>query len=578
MQHKSWSIIVLVITLVVANSGFLVAAEPQMDPQPSKEKLEENTITAIKVVGNEEIAEEEILNGVETTIGDNISYDQLQQDMQSIFDLGYFFDVKVNFKNHKDGVMLIFEVIENPQLSAIKITGNENVPDTKFKETIGLQTGEILNVNQLNQGVKELNKYYQEEGFVLAEIVDVTIKNEDELHIKVNEGQINKILISGNDKTKDYVIRRELSLEPGQVFNINQMWSDLRDVYNLGYFKDVKPKFNRVEDNPQAVNLEVQVEEAKTRTASLAGGYSGNYGWTGSVNLELDNFRGRGQNVKLKWQFGQKKNTYEIGFYEPWAFGSQTSVNFNLYNKDETEPSGKEVETKGGDITLGRPLTDNTQGYLKLNIDREKTKEADAENWNDWQDNRSLTLKTVRDTRDNVLSPRSGSKSELAIEKAGILGGDNDYTKYQADLRKYLPSGKDNSWAIRLKLGESSGDLTDHKYSLSGLDGIRGYDDDYYKPENNPEEEGFIGESVLASSLEYRFKIVDKVTGVSFVDAGRTFEDHIDLEELNDINYSAGLGVRFDTPMGQLGLDYGYAPEAKLDSKDKFSIRLGNRF
>ncbi|GAB6099468.1 POTRA domain-containing protein [Halanaerocella petrolearia] len=582
MRFKELGIITLVLVLVVANSSFLVAAEIDGGLSSSDNKLSQNVITEIKVVGNKHVSKDEILSQVKTQVGDNISHQKLQKDVQAIFDLGYFFDVRVNFKNHKQGLMLILEVIENPKLSSIKVTGNKNLSKAKVKELLGLDVGQVLNVNRLNKGVEEINKYYQEEGYVLAKVVDVTIKNQDELHLKIKEGKLNKILISGNNVTKDYVIRRELSMKPGHVFNINKMWEDLREIYNLGYFKDVKPKFNKVKDNPQAVNLEIQVKEKKTGTFSVGGGYNGTSGWTGLINIKKDNLFGRGQRVKLNWEFGNKKNTYEIGFYEPWAFGTETSLNFNLYNKEEDRADDVTEKTKGGNITLGRPLTENTKGYVKLTMDREKTEEE-----SEWHDSRSLTLKTIRDTRDNIINPKTGSRAEFSVEKAGILGGDNDFAKYEADLRKYLPdkllSDGENSWALRMKLGESSGNLTDsEQYYLAGLDGVRGYDNQYYKEHESegydPVAEGFVGDSILATNLEYRAEIVDKVTGVGFVDAGRTFNDHLDLEELKDINYSVGLGVRFNTPIGQLGLDYGYAPDAQLEEDSNFSIRIGNRF
>ncbi|AGB42317.1 outer membrane protein/protective antigen OMA87 [Halobacteroides halobius DSM 5150] len=571
MELNRLGIVTLVLILLTVNGGLAVAAKP-VSVAPGD--LSSNTITKIKVAGNDHISESMILNQIKTKVGDKVSYQQLKKDMQTIFDLGYFFDVRVNFKNHAEGIMLIFEVFEHPKLEAIKIKGNKKISDSKIKEILQIEPGEVLNINRLNKDIKEINKFYQEEGYVLAKVVDMTIKNNNELHLKINEGKLNKILITGNNVTKDYVIRRELSLQPGQVFNINQVWEDLRDIYNLGYFKDVKPKFNKVEGNRQAVNLEIHVKEAKTGTFSIGAGYSGTSGWTGLINIKKDNLFGRGQSVKLKWQFGSKKNTYEIGFYEPWAFGTKTSINLNLYNKRETRPSGTEEKTKGGSITVGRPLTENTKGYLKLNIDKKKVGTGS------WQDNNSLTLKTVRDTRDNIFNPRTGSRVEFSVKKAGILGGDNDYAKYEIDARKYLPVGDDNSWAFRLKLGESSGDLGNNRYFLSGLDGVRGYNSNYYTSQTDykPKEAGFIGDSIVVSNIEYRHKLVDKVTGVAFLDAGRTFKDNIELDKLTDLNYSVGLGVRFQTPIGQLGLDYGYAPDAQLKSKSDFSIRIGNRF
>ncbi len=554
-------IILVLILVVVINSNFVLAAT---------EVSMQNIITDIEVTGNKVISDEEIMAQIDTKVGEEISNQKLKDDMQAIFDLGYFFDIRVNFKNYQDGVKLVFEVVENPQLVEIKIEGNENISNEKLKELLTVKTGQILNVNHLDESTKSINKYYQDKGYVLASVVDVTIKDKDKLVITVDEGRINKILIEGNSVTKDYVITRELSMESGQVFNINRMWDDLRGVYNLGYFKDIKPEFKPVKDNKQAVDLVIKVEEKKTRTFTMGGGYSSASGLTGLIDLSFDNLGGRGQKLSLNWEFGEKTNDYEIGFYEPWAFGTETSLNFNLYNKTEEEVDDVEYEEKGGDVTVGRPLTEDTNGYIKLDYNNTKADGEEEEN------TRSITLKTIRDTRDNILAPKEGSREEVSVEKAGF-GGDTDFSKYKIDFRKYLPSGEDNSWACRLKLGTSSGELSgSERYYLTGMDKIRGYNDNYFDDENNPEENGFIGESVLVGNLEYRFKIVDKVTGIAFIDTGKTFENNdINLE---DFHYSIGMGARFNTPIGQLGLDYGYAPSGELDEKTDFTIKIGNSF
>jgi outer membrane protein insertion porin family len=541
-----------------------------------------NIITAIKIVGNKEIKDEEILDKINTKVGDEISNQKLQEDMKSVFDLGYFFDIQVSFKNHEDGVMLIFEVIENPKLSQINISGNHEVSTEELRGIIGIRTGQLLNLNELEKAKQEIEKYYREKGYILAKVVDLTIKEKDQLHITINEGRLNNIIINTDGKTKDYVIRRELSIEEGQVFNIDQVWKDLRKIYNLGFFEEVKPDYKAVDGDRQAVDLVINLKEGKTGTFSIGGGYSSASGLTGLIDLEQDNLFGRGQSVKLNWEFGGKKNTYEVGFYQPWVFGTKNSLNFNLYNTVREDKNDNDVKEKGGSITLGRPIAEDTKAYLKYNYQdseyKEKIEGADTntQKYKDVDENtRSLTFKAIRDTRDNFLAPKNGDRQEVSIERAGgILGGDADFTKYYTDIRKYIPSGEDNNWAFRLKLGGSNGDLPetrDFYLRETLLDGVRGYDYDYYK-----DQEGFEGDSLFLTNLEYRIGIVESITGVIFADAGRTFEDN--QFSLNDIKYSTGLGIRFNTPIGQLGLDYGYAPEGDDGNKSSFSFRIGSIF
>ncbi|WP_408955177.1 outer membrane protein assembly factor [Natroniella sp. ANB-PHB2] len=565
-MFKKAGLTVLVLVFLLASNSLIVAAEEAVPT--------DNTVTGVEVTGNKLVADEEILKEVTTEVGDDVSNEKLQQDMQQVFELGYFFDLQILFRNYQDGVKLIIEVIENPELSAIKIEGNQEVATEELEGLLSLQPGEILNVNYLDQGVERINEYYQEQGYMLAQVVDVTIKEQDQLKITIDEGRLNSLIITGNEETEDFVIERELSLKEGQVFNIEQMWNDFRKLYNLGYFKDIRPDFKPVPGDSQAVDLVVEIEEQKTGTFSIGGGYSSAAGWTGMVDVEKDNLFGRGQRVNLSWEFGDTTN-YELGFYEPWAFGTETSLNFNLYRTEYDDAVDNVARRQGGDITFGHPLADDITGYLKLdyhNTRYEEELERDDEN------TRSVTLKTIRDTRDNIFSPRSGSRQELSVERAGF-GGDTEFTKYETDLRNYLPARETDTWAFRLKTGLSDGDLpTGERYALTGLNEVRGYSSDYYDRDNGAAVNGFVdGDAMLVSNLEYRFGIVDNVTGVAFADAGRTFASNSDIS-LNDLNYSVGLGARFNTPIGQLGLDYGYAPEGELEDKTNLSIRIGNTF
>ena len=197
----------------------------------------------------------------------------------------------------------------------------------------------------------------------------------------------------------------------------------------------------------------------------------------------------------------------------------------------------------------------------------------------------SLSLRTIRDTRDDIFNPRRGARQEIAVKKSGFWGT-TDYSKYRLDWRKYFPVGDDDSLALRFKTATSEGDLpSSERYYLSSLDAVRGYSNDYYKTKDTtgdgsidylPEENGFIGESLILANFEYRKRLWDNITGVTFLDIGNAFER--DDFALDNFNYSLGLGIRFDTPVGQLGLDYGYAPEGQLEEKTDFSISLGNKF
>jgi outer membrane protein insertion porin family len=162
---------------------------------------------------------------------------------------------------------------------------------------------------------------------------------------------------------------------------------------------------------------------------------------------------------------------------------------------------------------------------------------------------RSLTLEARQDTTIHPFNPTTGVINNLSLEYAGaIFGGDHDFTKYNFDLRKYVPGFRDeHAWAFRVKGGISNGNLpTLEKYRLGGSQSLRGYEDF-----------SFLGKNMLLLNLEYRLPLDDKFTGVAFVDGGNTWET-LEEAQLNQLHYSAGVGVRMNTPIGQLRLDYGW--------------------
>lgn len=580
MKRKLLAVNFALILIILLNLTALAAQSQEINNKVKK--LAGKEITAIEIKGNKVVDDEEILKEIETTVSSPVEPEKLREDLQTIFDLGYFFDVQVLFEDYQDGLKLIFEVIENPEIREIKIEGNQHLSKAKIKEILALNLPEVLNVSQLNQGMKAVNQYYRDQGYILANITDVTIKEEHQLHLTVNEGFINEIRIEGNDKTKDYVIRREMATQAGEVLNLEELREDINSLYRLGYFKSVIPQFKHLADS-QKVDVVIKVEEAKTGNFNIGVGYSSTAKFTGMINIEKDNLSGRGQKVNLNWEFGGKRNNFEIGFYEPWTFGTKTSLDFNIYDKNETTEDDVDVSTEGGNVTIGRPLTENTKGYLDLEYNTIKEEYDDGGSSSD--NTMSLSLRTIRDTRDDIFNPRRGARQEIAVKKSGFWGT-TDYSKYRLDWRKYFPVGDDDSLALRFKTATSEGDLpSSERYYLSSLDAVRGYSNDYYKTKDTtgdgsidylPEENGFIGESLILANFEYRKRLWDNITGVTFLDIGNAFER--DDFALDNFNYSLGLGIRFDTPVGQLGLDYGYAPEGQLEEKTDFSISLGNKF
>ena len=203
-------------------------------------------------------------------------------------------------------------------------------------------------------------------------------------------------------------------------------------------------------------------------------------------------------------------------------------------------------------------------GNIKYKIEKTETNWLDSELEDDESMTSSITFKVDRDTSNHPFNPTGGAIDIFSFESAGgILGGDNGFQKLSADLRRYYPGFKDeHAWALRMKTGFGFGEIPlSEQYYLGGSNTLRGY-------ENN-----ISGNDMLLLNAEYRFPVVDKITGVIFVDSGNAWDTRQKMT-LEDLNSSAGLGARMNTSLGQLRLDYGW----NETGDGKFHFSIGNTF
>lgn len=543
-------------------------------------------VTKITVDGNQYVSDFEILTAVTTEVGDQTDQESLRADMQSIFELGYFSDVNIVFENYQGGLNVIFEVVENPVLEEIEISGNEPIYSRdKIIEILDLELGAVLNVKKMNKNLKSLQEKMQNDGYILARFKDVNISEEGVLTIDISPGYLADVKIKGNTKTDDKVILREIPITAGDVVNINKIQKGFQNLSRLGYFVNLNPTLERVGTEGNTVNLVINLEEGKTGNLKFGGGYSSSDGLIGFVDVSEKNLFGNGQNIGVKWQFGDT-TTYSLNFYEPYLWDSDFSFGFSIYDRETDRTTFEDLDyikkSKGGSISLGHPLPNDWRTSLRYRIeDTEETWDETNLNYNDvvegntFSDNklRSITLSFNRDTSNNRFHPTSGSINNVSFENAGdFLGGNMDFTKIQWDTRRYFPGFSDHAWALRMKVGLSdprtdSGGLENEEYDLGGSDTLRGYDRSDFDFEDR------YNNDLLLFNVEYRIPFNDSFTGVLFTDAGNVWEER-DSISLNDLYYGYGLGVRMNTPVGQLRLDYGW----NEDSDGQLHFSIGNTF
>lgn len=561
-------------------------------------------ITKISVTGNKVTKAEDIEAVITTKPGMELTQEGLAKDLHAIYGLGWYYDLQPEFIKVPEGVQLVYHVLENPVYKQLEVEGNTKISDSEIEKILDLPKDEIINIKDVNIKVQRLEAEYNKQGYILARVADIRMLPDGTLLLLVNEGIVEDFKVKGNVKTKDYVITREMKLKKGEPFNAKDARRSMQRIYNLGYFEDVNIKLNPGQE-PNGVEIEITVVEMNTGTFGIGAGYSNADGFIGMVSVGDRNFRGTGDSVNVRWEFGgEDEKNYEFTYVKPWIDDKETKATLMLYDVtneyadydiDAHEIARYDKKRRGQELTFSR-RTDNEfiSNYVTLK-NRDDIYEGTADGYehdrdqyyepwfedrtHHWKDyypedykkrreenfglTRSITVGRVFDSRDNIYDPHEGKRIGYSVEWAG-LGGDFDFTRFTGDWRYYYRAGGENVWALNLGAGWADGDMPlSQRFSMGGNDGLRGYEDDQFR-----------GNSMLKATLEYRFPIIKKVQGVLFTDNGyawdKRFEDDFDLGLIKN---SVGVGMRINSPLGPVKLDYGWG-----DDGGRFHFSFGGQF
>ncbi|MCH8300909.1 MAG: outer membrane protein assembly factor BamA [Candidatus Marinimicrobia bacterium] len=511
----------------------------------------------------------------------------------------------LSYDDKKEKLYLKLTIREGNRYKIGEITfeGNELFNEEELLFVLGIKPGDDYNEEVLDAGVYDrLTGLYMDKGYIYVNIQPLqTPSSEDVVDIKfeILENQkvfVRNVNIYGNTKTKENVIRRELKLYPGEVFNRTKLIRSQREIFILNYFSNVIPNISPVDDDE--VDVEISVEEKQTDRANASAGFSQRDGAIGSIGVDFNNFLGNGQVLSFNWQFGRIFRAFSIGFTEPWLFGTPTLAGFRIFNtKRRGSTLPLDQEEFGGSISLGRRFRwpdDYFRGNSSLRIasrefsnisDRgvyERLVSADeAANVPVGEENkeviktnqRSLTMIVSRDSRDRPEFPTQGSVfSVLSQLSGGPLGGNEDFFKSIISVDWYTPLFWKFVLLNKYKFG-SIGTFTkdafvpwDENFFMGGSgltigEPLRGYDDRTVGPPSPTSNTFALGGRVMAKfSTELRFPIAPNPTifGLFFYEGGNTWLG-LNSTDIFDLFKSAGFGLRMFMPLvGLIGFDMGY--------------------
>lgn len=539
MTKRKW---IGVLTLVLVLVGvFPVFSQESFPP-----------VVAIRVEGNQHISERLILSAVSLSLKEPFNPEKVKNDLKAIYDLGYFSKVWVDTKKYPDGVEVIYKVEEFPVIQDIAISGNTALTTEEIRRVMIISPGQVMNWKIFQRDLERIKALYSDSGFIVAYIDGINFEN-GVLSFTLHEGIIEELLFEGLEKTKEYVLRRELDFEPPVVFDFARIKKNMQRIYDLGFFEDLSMRLEPGSDQ-EHIKVVIGVVEKKTGLAGVGIGYNTEEGWLGYVRYQEANLGGNAQKVELRYEFGSR-TLYRLYFEEPWFLGDPTLLALSLYDqvKERTnyeggEEIGKyEEERIGGQLVFGRKINEDWSWRLKAKSEKIDITVLEGEAPDRGGVTNSLSPMIIYDTRDSILDPKEGWYASLEAEFAGgALGGDNSFTKYVLDVRHFIDTGPDTVLALRLLGGTSDTSLPDYeKFGVGGVNTLRGYD--LFE---------FEGEKMLVCNLEYRWTVSENTQVVFFGDAGYAwpYEEPVSFE---DIKTGYGVGIRVDTPIGPVRLDYG---------------------
>ena len=585
-------------------------------------------ILQVNIVGNQAFKEKQLREEMQLstpnwlswyTKNDLYSKQKLTADLEAIrsfyLNRGYLEFViestQVSITPDKKGIYLNINIREGQQykVASVKLAGELLGKDEELTKLVNLKVGDVFSSAKLTESTKAIADKLGAYGYAFAAINPQPSLQKDkqvvDLALIIDPGKrtyVRKINISGNNKTRDDVIRREMRQLESSWFDSEKLKLSKDRINRLGFFTDVEVNTEDIPGTSDQVDVGIKVAEKPTGSLSLGAGFSSTDKLILSAGISQQNAFGTGTSIGLNINTGRVNQTLSLSNYDPYFTEDGISRFTEVYTRTArplfyTGDSEYKIESTGGNFKLGVPYSEVDRVFFGLGIEQlnmvttvnsPESYRKYVEAYGNSNMNVPFTIGWSRDARDSALIPSRGTYRQVNLE-VGTPVADLQYYRAYYQHQYFLPLFKGNILSFNGEIGY--GDTFNNKpfpvtknYFVGGIGSVRGYQPGSLGPtstNNNGTITPVGGASKLVGNIEYTFPIpgsgVDKTLRIfSFFDAGNVYEDTPDFSGLRT---SYGFGLSWISPLGPLKFSYGFPMSTKpQDRLQRFQFQIGTAF
>jgi len=578
-----------------------------LDIALSTQRGEKVKIVGINFFGNKSIVKNELIKVMKSkkySLFRSGKYDEnlLKEDIlriKALYNGKGYIDVSISEPEilptkEKNRIQINFYIDQGEKFyfGELLVEGNIYFSESLILSKFDLKEDEIFNRTEFERQLYSLYNMYKEVGFIYAKI-DYDLKKENGkvlISLKIQENaraKVRKIIIKGNKKTKEKIVRRKLSVYPGSYFQNSNIVSSQQRIYNTGFFEPDIKFDSRVINQSGDLDLIFDLTDKNSNTLNGSVGYTSTDGVVGEFSYAIKNLLGNAWTSSVTTRFSKSLLKYYLDFSNPFIFDTDALGGISIYNEDK-QFDDYDWTRIGGSVSLGKSLYILNYSYLKFtysfyatkyyNMSSDASQSVQDEVDKKWENTSSLAMFFSRSKKDNVFFPSLGSDISVNTELVGgPLAGDTKFFKqtYQSSWFVDLP------WKVAFRTKWRTGYVIPitkggevplaQKFYIGGMgvNGLRGYANMSIPDDDDG------GQRMAIFVSELAFPVVgDTFIGLLFYDAGNCANTYSEFN-FTQLKKSVGLGVRFSSPLGIIGFDYGY----NLDEQEwRPQFQMGGSF